>query len=94
MAKESSWRRTARTVISKVIREVGRYDLKTLKRAISAAYPFGPKRYHPYKIWLDEVKLQLYPDHPKKRKKRRKPRHAAEQFPTNQPLPGQKTLFD
>ena len=27
-----------------------------LRRLINAAYPFGERKYHPYKIWLDAVK--------------------------------------
>jgi len=26
-----------------------------LYKKISEAYPFGERKYHPYKIWLDEV---------------------------------------
>jgi hypothetical protein len=101
MGTESHWRRKAKTVITKVISEVGGEDLKKLKRAISAAYPFGPRKMHPYKIWLDEVKFQLAQFSPnrrelgrKKRKKRKRRGNAVEQIPSNEPLPGQMTLFD
>lgn len=97
----SHWRRRARTVITKVISEVGPKDLKKLKRAISAAYPFGVRKMHPYKIWLDEVRLQLAQFSPsggeagqKKRKNQEKAMDAVEQIPSNQPLSGQMTLFD
>ncbi|MEZ4865332.1 MAG: hypothetical protein R3C14_28745 [Caldilineaceae bacterium] len=30
-----------------------------LRALISQAYPFGERRYHPYKIWLSEVKRVL-----------------------------------
>ena len=54
-----SWRTSARIIIRGVISEVGRADDRFLRRKISEAYPFGERKYHPYKIWLDEVKKQL-----------------------------------
>lgn len=56
-----SWRSRAAQVIAKVIQEVGTDDPTALKKAISAAYPFGERAMHPYKIWLSEVKAQLNP---------------------------------
>ena len=29
-----------------------------IKTALHDAYPFGPRQYYPYKIWLDEIKRQ------------------------------------
>ena len=55
----SSWRNKARTVISTVIRDNPNLSLEELKKKISDAYPFGMRAYHPYQIWLDEVKDQL-----------------------------------
>lgn len=54
-----SWRDTARPIIVRVIRDVGRDDPGRLKRALFDAYPFGERAYHPYKVWLDEIKRQL-----------------------------------
>jgi hypothetical protein len=34
-------------------------DEKAIRKAISAAYPFGERDYWPYKVWLDEVRRQL-----------------------------------
>lgn len=59
---ESSWRPIARRVIQRVIAEVGRDDEARLRKAISAAYPFGDRKHYPYKIWLDEVQRQLHPE--------------------------------
>jgi hypothetical protein len=33
-------------------------DEKEIRKALHDAYPFGPREYHPYKIWLDEIKRQ------------------------------------
>ncbi len=27
-----------------------------LREAFSEGYPFGPRKHHPYKIWLNEIK--------------------------------------
>lgn len=62
----SQWRPYAARVISKVIKDNEDKDEKTIRKAISEAYPFGQRAMHPYKIWLDEIKIQLG-------KKRRKP---------------------
>ena len=32
---------------------------KEIKKALREAYPFGERKYHPYKIWLDEIKVQM-----------------------------------
>jgi len=29
-----------------------------IRAALRAAYPFGPRKHHPYKIWLDEIRVQ------------------------------------
>lgn len=58
MKQVSHWRTHSRKVIQKVIAENPDKSGKELEKAISAAYPFGPRQYHPYKIWLDEVKIQ------------------------------------
>jgi hypothetical protein len=31
--------------------------------ALLAAYPFGERKYHPYKIWLSEIRRQRHPEH-------------------------------
>jgi hypothetical protein len=55
---ESSWRRQAAPIIEKVLRETEGQDEKVIRGALRAAYPFGERQYHPYKIWLDEIKRQ------------------------------------
>ena len=54
-ARVSHWRTTSRQVIGKVIQDNPHADRDLLLKMISAAYPFGERRYWPYKIWLDEV---------------------------------------
>ena len=55
-----SWRDSARPIISKVLHETQGMAPREIDAAIFDAYPFGQRRYHPYKIWLDEVKRQRY----------------------------------
>ncbi len=54
-----SWRDIARPIIRKVITSNEGKGIKDLKKLISKEYPFGERQYHPYKIWLDEIKVQL-----------------------------------
>ena len=56
---ESRWRIASREVIQEVIAANPNADEKALKKAISAAYPFGERAMLPYKMWLDEVKRAL-----------------------------------
>lgn len=55
----SHWRRKANEVIAQVIEEQGTADLDALEKAIRAAYPFGPRKWWPYKVWLDAVKKAM-----------------------------------
>jgi len=59
-----TWREKARPVIQSVIEEIGTDDMKTLRKALSEAYPFWEKENYPYKVWLDEIKKQLSPAPP------------------------------
>lgn len=56
MAK--TWRDTARPIIAKVLEENAGKDEAVIKKALYDAYPFGQRQYHPYRIWLDEIKVQ------------------------------------
>lgn len=53
-----TWRDTARPIIAKVLKETRGMDEKVIRMALRAAYPFGMRRYHPYKVWCDEVRRQ------------------------------------
>ena len=56
----SYWRKIARPIIAEIIKEykiIG--DDATLRKALREAYPFGERKYFPYKVWCDEIKKQL-----------------------------------
>lgn len=63
--KETSWREFSYQVITKVVEENPNASIEELRKLVSAAYPFGERKYHPYKIWLSAVK-EILP-HGKKR---------------------------
>ena len=56
---DSHWRNHAAPIIAKVIAEHKGEDENIIRRALREAYPFGERKYHPYKIWNDEVHVQL-----------------------------------
>lgn len=53
-----TWRDIAAPIIAKVLKETKGKDEKEIKKALFEAYPFGMREYHPYKVWLDEIKRQ------------------------------------
>jgi hypothetical protein len=55
----SYWRGRARPIIAQVIKDNKGKDLKAVRKALYEAYPFGVRKHHPYKIWLDEIARQL-----------------------------------
>jgi hypothetical protein len=54
-----SWRDEAKPIIARVIAEVGTEDRRRLRAALLAAYPWGQRAYHPYRIWCHEIRVQL-----------------------------------
>lgn len=56
---KSLWRERAAQVIYKIIKDNPGITIKELRKKISKAYPFGERKYHPYKIWLDEVRRAI-----------------------------------
>jgi len=54
----SHWRRTAAPIIRRVLAENFGKPEREVRAALRAAYPFGPRKYHPYRIWLDEIRIQ------------------------------------
>lgn len=54
-----TWRDHCRPIIAEVITRVGTADRKALRKALREAYPYGDRDYHPYKIWCDEIRVQL-----------------------------------
>jgi hypothetical protein len=70
MAQASSWRVKACQVIEQVIKDAP--PGADLVKLIDEAYPFGDRKYLPYKMWLEErkkvlLRLNLY-QVPKNRK--------------------------
>jgi hypothetical protein len=60
MAKyQSYWRGVARPIIAEVLKTNKGKPEKEIRKALHDAYPFGERKYHPYKIWLNEINLQL-----------------------------------
>jgi hypothetical protein len=55
MPRTGYWADEARRIINEVVHRVG-IDNPNLKAELRKAYPFGVRQYHPYKIWLREVK--------------------------------------
>jgi hypothetical protein len=53
-----SWRDRARPIIQKVLQETKGQDEKAVRKALREAYPWHERSMHPYKIWLDEIKIQ------------------------------------
>lgn len=53
-----SWRDSAAPIISRILRETAGKPEEHIQKALFEAYPFGIRQYHPYKIWLDEIKKQ------------------------------------
>lgn len=53
-----SWRDYARPIVKQVLEDTAGQDEKVIRKALKDAYPFGERKYHPYKIWLDEIKVQ------------------------------------
>ena len=57
---DSYWRQQARAAIAEADETIpAAAPLADRKRAIDAAYPFGQRKYHPYKMWLVERRLYL-----------------------------------
>jgi hypothetical protein len=53
-----SWREVAAPIIEKVLADTAGKSEGEIKLALYDAYPFGERQYHPYKIWLDEIRQQ------------------------------------
>jgi hypothetical protein len=58
MKSGSYWRDKCRPIVARVLKENKGAQEWQIRKALHDAYPFGARKYHPYKIWLDEIKLQ------------------------------------
>lgn len=54
----SMWRTKARELVAEVLQQTKGDDDGAVRRALREAYPFGNRRYWPYKVWLDEIHRQ------------------------------------
>lgn len=79
---EMTWREASAPIIAKVIAETKSTNLHLLKTRLREAYPWGQRKYHPYRIWLSEIERQLHPELSKRNHKKRE-----------LPNPDQKELF-
>ncbi len=52
------WRDIAKPIIREVLLKTKGKNENEIKTALYEAYPFGERKYHPYKVWLDEIKKQ------------------------------------
>jgi hypothetical protein len=53
-----TWRDSAKPIIAEVLKATQGQSEKEIRKALRVAYPWGERRYHPYKIWCDEIKVQ------------------------------------
>ena len=53
-----TWRQDAAPVIRRILFETAGKPESEIKQALYDAYPYGERKYHPYKIWLDEIRAQ------------------------------------
>ncbi len=58
IAMISHWRRIAAPIIAKILAEMEEKPETEIRAALGAAYPFGLRKHHPYRIWLDEIRIQ------------------------------------
>lgn len=59
MASISRWRERARDAITASLAATIGQPVAARIAALDAVYPFGPREYHPYKIWLSERKRAI-----------------------------------
>lgn len=53
-----SWRETAKPIIAEILERTKDSPAKERRIALRDAYPFGERKYWPYKVWLNEIKRQ------------------------------------
>ena len=85
MKTGSHWRDRCRPIVAEIIKAWNGKDEKELRRALYEAYPFGERKRHPYKIWLNEIQLQLG--------KQKRAWHLGRQKKSAEVDPNQATMF-
>lgn len=58
--EKRTWRSIARDVVAEVLLRTFGQAEALITEELRKAYPFGPRRHHPYKVWLDEVQRQRF----------------------------------
>lgn len=53
-----TWRDRARVIVADVLRKTTGQSEREVRKALHDAYPFGPREYWPYQVWLDEIARQ------------------------------------
>lgn len=60
MAAHQSYREAAAAVIARTLAAIPpAAELKVKRAALRSAYPFGERRYWPYRVWCSEVRYAL-----------------------------------
>ncbi len=83
----SYWRQQCAPIVARVLAENAGKSEAEVRAALRDAYPFGPRLYHPYRIWLDEISIQMG------RRKVGGRETGAQQRPAEPPDPRQERLF-
>lgn len=78
------WRQRFQPLIAATIAANAGKTIKEVRKALSEAFPCGEHKYHPWKIWSDECRVQLGLKKPKP--------HPAHRQPVSSE--GQQGLFD
>lgn len=55
---QSGWRTISRERVRAALAATEGKSEQEIRAALRDAYPFGMRKYHPYKIWLSEVAIQ------------------------------------
>lgn len=54
-----TWRDRWRPIIANVLKETAGQSEREIRKALREAWPGGLREYFPYKVWLDEIRVQL-----------------------------------
>lgn len=61
-------REVFRPIIARVLASSKGQPLAVVRAALRHAFPCPPRKHHPYKVWLDEIRVQLGLKHPGRRR--------------------------
>lgn len=70
-----TWRKWFAPIIDRILQENKGEPIKEVRKALRDAWRWGPRKHHPYKIWLNEIRIQLG-EIPRGRKYVTKPKNA------------------